>query len=380
MKRTISALIALLMLAFCCAAPGEVAASGNHALYLDESGTVWAWGANHRHESVPWSEDYMQLTPEKVFEGARQIACGRQFSLVLDTDGNVWLWGDNSDGKLIDAGAVISEKTLFSQNVKQIAADDKGCALLFDDGSVSWFDGENVNEYSVNANEVSCGTDFVLMLTEDGEALFAGNGYYVGQSERVREPVSIMSGIKSVAAGGQTAMLIPEDGALCVMGASGYEGRLGLDTAAWISEPTPNGVQDALRGIGGLSANGAITRDGTLYLWGSVYSLFSTFTEDGIPFYVSAEVTLINYGKTPMPVYMNVKSCAIGDAFIVVEMDDGTLLSWGTNDWGQAGDGSYTVFTMSQEEDDDGEEEFDISVSDNRQHVFPVQIIIGGTD
>ena len=354
MKRFYALCVLLCALLSSSGALAQVAAGGNHALYLDGNGAVWAWGANHRRETLPENEALLIATPAKVFEGAVQVACGRQFSLALDAQGEAWLWGNG-----------LSEKQSLAKDTVKIAACESSYALLKSDGSAVYFDGQAERSFDLNATDVACGADF-LLLVSDGSAYFYGDPIYIGQKDDLEAPAAVLSGAKSVFAACQTGMILGADGRLYVFGASGAEGRLGIDTTQWIASPTANGLENVLLGAPGLSAGGAIDEDGTLYLWGTLYSLLSVFGEDGLPYVSSAEDALIRYGKTPIPVYENAVSCALGDAFIVLELADGTVLTWGTNDWGQAGDGSSTLFTYAE---DDGDGEF--LIEDNRQMIFP---------
>ena len=218
-------------------------------------------------------------------------------------------------------------------------------------------------------HDVACGADFLLYVA-DG-AWFFGNGNYIGAEEYTFEPVQIMKGVHAVFAAGQTAMLISNGRGLYVFGASGNEGRLGIDTAEWITEPKENGlIMPQAKGIPGISASGAIDENECLYVWGTLYNLFSTFSANGLPASVYNEGALINYGKTPILLYSNVKDCAIGDAFVVLEFTDGSLFTWGANEWGQAGDGYYTVFSVNADADDD-EDAPEIIIDDNQQRIFP---------
>lgn len=77
--------------------------SFRHTLAVGSDGTVWAWGSNERGEcgNVADAERYV-LAPVKV-EGLTDItavAAGSRFSLALASNGTVWSWGDNKLGQL----------------------------------------------------------------------------------------------------------------------------------------------------------------------------------------------------------------------------------------------------------------------------------------
>ena len=137
--------------------------------------------------------------------------------------------------------------------------------------------------------------------------------------------------------------------------------------------PVANGVKNARAGVMGISASGAIDQSGAFYAWGTLYSYFTAFDENGEMYFSDIGGTLVNYGKTPVKLYDAVKNAAFGEAFCVLELEEGTLLAWGSNEWGQLGNGLHTVFELYEGEEED---DYEISVSDNWQAVFPVQVII----
>ncbi|MBQ4227991.1 MAG: hypothetical protein II697_07270 [Clostridia bacterium] len=376
-RRAALGLMALLLLLPALSGRAEVAASGSHALYLDAQGQVWAWGSNHRGESLPGEKAEAVCLPQRAFSGAAQIACARQFSLALDKEGAVWIWGGVPAGMLDNAEPFRTDAPVrLAGDAIKIAADESCCALLFSNGQARWFDGA-WHEIEGPVRDVAVGMAFALYVTEKDEARITGEGYlqalYGESLDR-----TLLEGCKGVYAAGQTALLIGKDGALYAMGASGSEGRLGLDTPAWLTQPVPNGVANAVCAFPGLSCSGALDAGGQLYLWGGLYSWYTSFDSEGAPQSSTAEGMLLNFGKTPAPVYANVKSAAVGDAFAIVEFMDGRLVSFGSNDWGQAGDGARTLFQLIPDEDDDGDEsDSELIVTDNQQRVFPSEVLIG---
>ncbi len=361
--------LALCLIAGCLSSGlGELAASGCHALYIDINGDVWAWGSNHRGESVPDSSDAFCATPRIVFEGASGVACGRQFSLALDAEGTLWLWGDNTDGKLENGSGTITAPARLLDDVQMADACEECFAALTNGGRLLYWNGSEYIELAGNVTDLACGAEFVLYTDEKRDAYIYGSADYLPEGADAGQAHLLMANCARVFASGQTGMLTDEAGTLYVMGASGKEGRLGINTTAWLTKPTPNGVSGVKAGVPGVSLSGAISEDGALFVWGTLYSLFSVFTESGA--YDISMVTdeLIVYGKTPISLYENVLDAAIGDAFVVIELSDHSLLSWGSNEWGQAGDGFHTEFVLTVDEDE-GDSEIEIIA--NRQRIFP---------
>ena len=339
-----------------------VAAEGGHALYLDEAGTVWAWGSNQRGESSPFSADARVTTAEAVLTNARAIACGQQFSMAIDDGGALLMWGDNRMNQIptID-GERASAPVKVAEGVAQISACDARAALVTADGrAYLWGDGREMALVSENASMIFTGTDFALVLLKNGDVMELNDG---------AEAAVPLRGCVSVSASGQTRLAVTAAGELFAWGANGEEGRLGLDRGGWIDEPMRVPIPAVARARAGLSASAALSDDGKMWIWGALYSYAVHMTDDGDALGAVTEGELIHYGSAPVRLYENVRDIAFGDAFAAALMNDGTLLTWGSNDQGQIGDGTYTQTACEAAEADEDDEVF-IVVSEQR--VFPV--------
>lgn len=67
-----------------------IAAAGQHALALDETGKVHAWGSNADGEST---------VPAEALTGVMAIAAGTSHSVALKNDGTIVAWGRNVEGQ-----------------------------------------------------------------------------------------------------------------------------------------------------------------------------------------------------------------------------------------------------------------------------------------
>ena len=340
-----------------------VAAEGGHALYLDEAGTVWAWGSNQCGESSPFSADARVTTAEPVLTNARAIACGQQFSMAIDDAGALLMWGDNRLGQIptLDEDRA-SAPVKVTEGVSWISACDARAALVTVDGrAYLWGDGRDMTLVSEDASMIFAGTDFALILLKNGDVVELNDG-----AEATALP---LRACVSIAASGQTRLAVTAEGELFAWGANGEEGRLGLSRAGWIAEPSRVPVPCVFRACAGLSASAALSDDGKMWIWGALYSYAVHMTDDGDALGAVTEGELIHYGSTPVRLYENVRDIAFGDAFAAALMNDGTLLTWGSNDQGQIGDGTYTQTACEAAEADEDDEVF-IVVSEQR--VFPV--------
>ena len=358
MKKLICILAIFCLLS--CSAESMLSACGSHVLYLDPQGTVWAWGSNQKGESVPDSEAERILKPTLVFKDTRSIAAGRQFSYVLDNESTLWRWG---------SGLEAPEQ--IDSDVRLMAACEDICAYVCGD-TLKLLSGEElITLEAPGIKAVQAGADFVLYLTDDGNAYFYGNNDYLQAGGINEAPVVIMENCASISAHGQTLLFTDAAGNVYAMGASGAEGRLGIDSDDWITEPVSNGLGGIGECFAGVACSGAVDRSGCMYVWGSLYSYVSAFDENGDALTSMVEGVLINYGKTPIALFPNISKLAFGDAFIAALTSDGSVMTWGSNDQGQLGDGYYTSIEYSlDEESEDGT--YEITVLDGEQRVFPV--------
>lgn len=83
----------------------QVVSGNNHALALDRSGLVWAWGWND-HGQLGDGTTTSRSTPEPVpgLSGIVQVAASVDSSFALRSDGVLFVWGEASDALLASGG------------------------------------------------------------------------------------------------------------------------------------------------------------------------------------------------------------------------------------------------------------------------------------
>lgn len=79
----------------------SASAGSDHNLLLREDGTIWSWGANHRHQSG-MTTNTMCLVPGPAVDGNdwTEVIAGFATSHALRRDGTLWAWGLNNFGQL----------------------------------------------------------------------------------------------------------------------------------------------------------------------------------------------------------------------------------------------------------------------------------------
>lgn len=369
MKRAFFLILALILFAvpaFAKAAPFSpmLSADGSHILALDASGNVWAWGSNHRGESVPGKTDERILSPEIVFENALSITSGQQFSMAIDENSRLYAWGDNREKQIFaSADEKVLSPMMLMENAAYADACDTTAACVTKDGKC-WLWGGGTDKILVSENAEKCevGMNFAVILEKDGRVF--------ERTLTETESKLMISNAKDISASGESRYALSEDGTLYAWGAAASDGRLAISGGIRYIE-TPERIcqnADISSMIAGLTFSGFLTSANELYLWGTLYSYASYIDETGTVQAALVDGALLSYGSEPIRLYENVKSAAVGDAFIALLFESGDVFTWGSNDQGQLGNGKYTQTALVEAEDDEGYEAEIISSADS---VFP---------
>ncbi len=309
-----------------------VAAGGYHSLALrrtDQGETsVWAWGSNdHGQIGEGWGEAAAYPVELEGLDGVEAVAAGDGFSLVLRTRaaggaGEVWGWGRNDRGQLGDG-----------------TGRDQAAPVLV--------------EGLVGVARIRAGSVHVLALTGPDSALpgrvwaWGGNDHGQvgdGTAEDRWQPVQVSGpeGVLSLAAGGEHSLAVAggegDGGVLWAWGDNTY-GQLGDGTTVARLRPARvEGVSPFLFVAAGYHHSLGIVLDDTgatsLLAWGG-----NSEGQLGTGTTSSSDV--------PVPVLLDagVTVLAVGAAHSLAVADPdgggaGGLWSWGSNGYGQLGDGT----------------------------------------
>jgi alpha-tubulin suppressor-like RCC1 family protein len=367
--------VALCLAAVLPAVEPQVVTGNQHALYLADDGTVWAWGRNSEGQ-LGLGDMTPRLEPVQVpgLTNIVQVSAGLYHSMALKADGTVYAWGYNYYGQVGNGGSgtsvgVTSPYALSLSNVKQIAAGGYHCLALLTDGTAR---GWGLNLY--------------------GEV---GNGSSVTTSPyAVTSPATVSTSVKfrSICGGGLHSLAIRDDGTAWAWGYDGY-GELGNDSSL-ISQSSPvqvSGLTNVMSLGAGYLFSMAVTTSGSAYVWGdnsagqlcngtstgtqatpisapgavcsrpaTGYQSVMLLRSNGYPSFWGANgsgqcrqssstnpVTSLYSPGVPV----RTASSGFGDFFVAIN-GDGSVISWGDNSAGQLGinstspSNSYTPFTV----------------------------------
>ena len=303
--------------------------------------------------ATPYTGIFSTGSPVSV-QATKAITAGRAHTLSLKSDGTLWSWGDNISGQLGDGTTII--KTTPKQigtatNWSAISAGGDHTLALKSDGTL-WAWGFNYATFftptqigtATNWSAISAGGGFAIGLKSDG-TLWAWGDNSSGQlgdgtttNKTTPTQIGTATNWSAISAGGFHTTALKSDGTLWAWGDNSL-GQLGVGTITNKTTPTQIGTDINWNAIaaGGNSNGGAGSRtialksDGTLWAWGSNgYGQLGDGT------------TTTKTTPTQIGTATNWSAIAAGGDHTLALKSDGTLWAWGSNWWGQLGDGTTT--------------------------------------
>lgn len=269
---------------------------------LAEDGSLWHWGA------LTGVFPALVSDPEGKIMKFRQVSGGAHRVFALDREGGVWAWGRRPFGQY--PTQIVSAKDLQgAAKIKSIAAGFRHTVALTEDGYVwqIWPVIKQVNKFN----------------SEDA-----------------------LNGIVSIAAGLNCTFAVDVSGTVWAWGDNRF-GQLGNGTTDPNSSPVmvlgPGG-KGKLSGIIAIAANNsrpsdhvlALASDGTVWAWGN-----NSAGQLGDGTNLSRTVPVRVKSPCGKDYLNNIKAISSGAFHSAAVTQDGKFLAWGSNWYGQLGNGDF---------------------------------------
>ena len=285
----------------------QVSACANCSIALSMDGKVFSWGWNQNGDLGNGNSSDVNIPVAVKTEGTpmksktiSQISSGGIHNLALSMDGKVYAWGDNNNGQLGDgttnnSNVPVAVKTngtdMDGKTIVQVSAGDEHAIALDTEGNIyEW--GTMFGIYSrittprlldvvgtVIANKiitkVVAGNRYSAAIASDGTVYAWGNNSNFGINSKTPVKLDFFGkNIESISLGDSHALAIASDGTVYAWGNNFY-GQLGNGTNASSTVPVKvNTIGDlptnkALKVDAGYSHSLVVTTNGDVYAWGS---------------------------------------------------------------------------------------------------------------
>lgn len=327
-----------------------------HSLMLKEDGTLWAWGA------IFDGTNTNKLTPIQIgSDHWKEIAAGQSYSLIIKSDGTLWAWGANSYGNLGDGTTTTRYSPVqigLEANWKEIACNQWNSYAIKNDGTL-WAWGDNqlgqlgdgttirrTSPVQISSSndwkEIAAGSQSALALKTNGTLWAWGNNQYGqlgdGTTTQRLSPIQVGSANdwKEITSAHFFNLALKNNGTLWAWG-NNSRGNLGDGTKINRLSPTQIGSDNnwIKISIGQAVQSMALKNDGTLYTWGSnVFGNLGNGTKTDV------------YNPTLVPSQSNCIQFGVGGQFSLMLKSDYQLCGSGTNTSGQLGDGTTISKTI----------------------------------
>lgn len=344
-----------------------------HSLGLKSDGSLWGWGSNTTGQ-LGGDEIDGASAPVKLGDGFVEAAASASYSYGIKRDGSLWAWGGAAPPGKFDDGSPYRENKprLIGRGFVAVAARERHFAAIKADGTL-WMSGDNgvgqlgnLGDQDHDRELVLVGSDFAQVsvgyshtaaIKKDG-SLWTWGTNSAGQigdgsvSNLPTKPVRVGDGFRQVVAGFSNTAAVKTDGSLWAWGSGHAPNGLFGDCNTDV-HPRPVKLGDAFQQVAlGKGFILASKTDGSQWTWGYVWDGDQLETPkpcrkpvkvvfgDGIKKWDKPAGVPLQAKLPSPPLPKEVLGIAAGGSHSALLKANGTLLTWGSNEYGQLGLGT----------------------------------------
>lgn len=303
-------------------------AGGSFSGVINSDSSIWSWGDNRygqlgRGDSIT-TRNQVPMLANKMKVDIVQVSTNVDSTYALSAEGEVLAWGSNSENELGNG----TTNDGYTPSPVLINSDQKLTNITFLDGGAGYGIAVRRDGTVWGWGRNSSGQ---LGLRSVGRAKY---------STQVMGPLGVgfLENITSVSAGKKHTVAIDTAGTLWAWGDNSY-GALGVATSDSTKSMYPIHLDTMFNQIEAVSAGAdftiALKSDGTVWSWGrndKGQLGNGTFQNQSVPVQVKG---LDEQGFLDQIVAIN-----SGDDYVLALRSDGTVWSWGNNNYGQLGNGT----------------------------------------
>ena len=330
-----------------------IAAVSDHSFALDSEGRLWSWGENEYyqlgHSSYARSSEPRYLTLLQAQGRVEKFAVGPVGGAAVLEDGSLWVWGfygrydsptrvNGLPGPVQQVQLGESHLVVILRDGRVLSTGDNRLGQLGDGTETSTNELVFVNPRSLTGplRQLSTGYFHTLALDASGRMMAWGDntrgqlGIGVAVNSSVPGLVTGLSGVTQIASGQRHVLALLADGSVQAWGdndelaiGNGREERL------FTRPQVISGLPVIRRVAAGGSSSAALDSTGKLWVWGA--NLRGQLT-------LSSDVYRINRptAAVGLPALTEV---SVGNEHMLGLDAQGRVWVWGSNGYGQLGDG-----------------------------------------